>query len=306
MNTAHEQYKKGNELRALGRDKEALLAYESALSIQPDFLIAKKCADFLRSHLEKKCLSFGRLYESEGNISEACTEYTRALEIDPRSVPAHKHLALLYMHSGEFTHAKSHIHAALEIHPSQGILYFYLGQICDHEERHADAVDAYTHAQRYMAHNKEIARHKRLSARLSDLYTHAHGPTPSPEIALDIASVYLEKDMPEVAIGVLERIIRLHARAEGLIYTLANIYFSQDEFQKALDRYKKCRAISRGSIADEEVCYKIGLCYLNLDKRPTAREAFEKCLCLCPTSRSALRAKAELANIEKTGQLTFF
>jgi tetratricopeptide (TPR) repeat protein len=307
MKTAHEHYKKGNQLRASGCDTEALSEYESAVQLQPDFLIAKKCADFLRAHIEKKCLSFGRLYESEGNVEEAGSEYKRALETNPRSLQGHKHLALLYMRAGDHTNAKKHINAALGINPSQSILYFYLGQLFDHEEKHTEAIEAYSRAQECgSSQSKESARQKGLSKRLAALYQNTPGRVPAPEIGLDIAAVYLEKNMPEAAIRVLGRVIRQHRQAQGLIYTLANIHFTRSEFTKAQRYYEKCLSLKKGTIAREEIFYRIGLCYLQLKKRSPAREAFEQCLCLSPTSRTALRAKAELATLEKSGQLSLF
>jgi tetratricopeptide (TPR) repeat protein len=139
---AHKHYRRGNELRACGCDADALHEYEEAIRLKPDFLIAKKCADFLRSHLEKKFLSFGRLYETEGNLKDAYEEYRRALKINPESSQAHKHIGLLSLEMGNLSRANRHIRRALALNPSYGILYFYLAQIYDREEKYAEAISS--------------------------------------------------------------------------------------------------------------------------------------------------------------------
>jgi len=298
MESARSHYKKGNLLRTEGHDLEALHEYEYAVQLDPQFLLAKKCADFLRNQLEKTFLSFGKLHYSEGNKHDACKEYTQALAINPRSWRAHQKLGMIYHELQELSKAKHHIQEAIRLSPSHARLYCLLGRIEDYNENHKAALAAYKKAHGIDPHNKEITKHTLLSQKIYTLYEQMGHAIPSPFEGHDIASLYLEKNMPEMAITTLKKTIRKYPTDQGVLFTLANVYYGINRFKMAQRYYLKCLEVNNETIAPEEVHYRLGLTLSGMHERAAAHNAFKNVVTIAPRSRTALRAKAELDNLQ--------
>jgi tetratricopeptide (TPR) repeat protein len=294
MNSAHDHYKKGNLLRTHGHDLAALSEYERALALDPHFLLAKKSADFLRSHLEKIFFSFGKLYISEGKNEDACKEFKQVLKINPLSWRAHVKLCILYREIHDLEKAKSHITQAIQIAPHHASLYAEQGHIEDMEENYSAAYTSYEKALALEPHNKGISKHKELTRKILELSRTFQDNTFSPCDGLEIASLFIEKNMPQMAVKTIKKTLQKFPSDQSLLFTLANIYFSDNRFKMAYRFYIKALSTKSDIISHEELYYRIGMALNGMDERMKAHNAFQNVLTLAPRSRAALRAQAAL------------
>ncbi len=298
MNAAQEHYKNGNRLRSEGHDIEALNEYQKALQCNPDFLLAKKSAEFLRNHLEKIFISFGKLYAQEGYVKDACKEFKQALKMNPQSWRTHQRLSERYRSLQKIETARRYINHAIALAPSHANLYLTLGAIEDANETYSAAYTAYQKASERAPHNTEIRKQVRLSKKLCELHAQKHDKNNAIYTELDVAAIYIEKGMPDTATTRLCRIINQFPDHQGIRFTLANLYYGKEEYHQAEKHFRICLTLKSEAVSLCEIEYRLGLTLVALGNKSAARNSFTNSITLSPQSRPALRAKAELEKIK--------
>jgi len=93
----------GTALRRKGELDEAIAQYKEALRINPDHAAAH--------------LNLGDALEQKGGLDEAISQYQQALQIYPDYAKAHNNLGNAFLQKGNFTEAIAHYQAALKIEP---------------------------------------------------------------------------------------------------------------------------------------------------------------------------------------------
>jgi tetratricopeptide (TPR) repeat protein len=71
------------------------------------------------------------------------TAYTRAVELDPESAPAHVNLGTLYYHLRKWESAEAHYLKAIEVRPEYPLAHFNLGNLYDELGNWAQALECY-------------------------------------------------------------------------------------------------------------------------------------------------------------------
>ena len=299
MDEARKHYKIGNTLRSEGKDTCAIKEYEKALAMDPSFWMAKKSIEFLKQYIEKKHVSFGSLYESEGKTQEAIQEYKKASDVSPSSWRIWKKLGSLYKDAYQLEKAALAVKKSIKLSPTTSALYLLLGNIQDIQEKYPDAIRSYEIALRFSPQNKEILKQKKLSHKLHDVATKLTQSPKSASIYIDIASLFLEKDMPEGAITLLKRGIKKFSYNQEMYFMLGNIHYNLSTFTQAGNFYKKSLQCKSTIIPSEEIHYNIALTFAAQEKWKEAVHEWEQCMKLSGRSRAALRAKANLELISK-------
>jgi hypothetical protein len=109
----------------MGRNEEAVSAYQSALAFAPDYA---DCHNNL-----------GTVYEQMGRLEEAAACYRRALELDANHAHAHSNLGSTLRLQGQLNEARLHCEKALELRPDFVDALLNLGSVRADEGRFAEA-----------------------------------------------------------------------------------------------------------------------------------------------------------------------
>ncbi len=299
MDEARKHYKLGNSLRSEGKDVLAIKEYEKALAIDPSFWMAKKSIEFLKQYIEKKHISFGSLYESEEKLKEAIQEYKKASEINPNSWRIWKKLGSLYKDVNQLEKALQSIKKAIKLSPTTSSLYLLLGNIYDLQEHYIEAISSYETALRFSPQNKEILRQKKITQKLHDVATKLTLSPKSTSIYIDIATLFLEKNMPEMSLNIMKKAIKKFPYNQEIYFILGNLYYNLSKFKMADRFYNKSLQCRATTIPSEEIHYNIALTFAAQEKWKEAIKEWEQCMKLAGRSRAALRAKANLELLSK-------
>jgi tetratricopeptide (TPR) repeat protein len=125
--------KKGLSLSIRGHYEESLLAYEQALSINPNYAGA----------LTGKGISLRSLSRNE----EALCCFDQAIEIDPGDDAAWMNRGFSQYHLRQFKEALSDIEVALKLKPQKASLWLSKGNCLYHLGRHDEALNCYDRAE---------------------------------------------------------------------------------------------------------------------------------------------------------------
>jgi len=134
----------GTALDQTGKLEEALVYYQQALRINPDYVDAH--------------FNLAQLLTGMGRREEAINHYTEVLRLDPGDAMAHYNLANLLADAGRETEAISHYSAATRLAPGDARSRINLGNLFLKHAKWDDAIAAYTEALRvdpnaFEAHN---------------------------------------------------------------------------------------------------------------------------------------------------------
>jgi len=102
----------GYSLRSLKQTDEAVIAYEEAITISPDYADAHN--------------NLGNVFKDSGRIDEAFSCYKKALSIKPDYAEAHSNMGSLYNDLGQLDEAIDCYKKALSIRPEYGEAYMHL------------------------------------------------------------------------------------------------------------------------------------------------------------------------------------
>jgi tetratricopeptide (TPR) repeat protein len=134
----------GNALRGAGQVQEAMLQYERALRLKPDFAEAHQNLGDALLELRK--------------VPEAIAQYEQALRIKPDFSEAHSNLGLALFLMGDAKEAIAHCNQALRLKPDYAEAHCNLGSVLMEQGSPQEAIDHFEQALRLkpdftLAHN---------------------------------------------------------------------------------------------------------------------------------------------------------
>jgi len=103
----------GNALNKKGSVAEAIVHYQKALQIKPDYADAH--------------YNLGNALLKKGNVAEAMVHYQKALQIEPDDADAHNNLGNALLKKGDVDEAIMHYQRALQIKPDYAEAHYNLG-----------------------------------------------------------------------------------------------------------------------------------------------------------------------------------
>jgi TolA-binding protein len=107
-------------------------------------------------------------------------------------------------------------------------------------------------------------------------------------------------DRTDLAVPLMEEYLKKHpkgAHEDEVAYHLGDYYFSQGEFAKAAEAFRRLRETHYTSNLAPDAIYKLGLCYEKLGMAKEAQEALEEVVSIYPFSDAAPKATRELQSI---------
>lgn len=103
-------------------------------------------ANAKESHNPDILFKIGYIFGQAGNDDEAMKYYKEALELDSNNEYIHNALASIYRKNGEYTSAKMHLHASLEIDDENPLTYYNFGNLLVDMQKDEEALEMYKKA----------------------------------------------------------------------------------------------------------------------------------------------------------------
>ena len=88
----------------------------------------------------------GYILQQQGDNDEALNYYKEALELDKDNEFIHNSMASIYRKNSEFTSAKMHLHASLELDNANPITYYNYGNLLVDMQKDDEAIEMYKKA----------------------------------------------------------------------------------------------------------------------------------------------------------------
>ena len=107
-------------------------------------------------------------------------------------------------------------------------------------------------------------------------------------------------DRTDQAVPLMEEYLKKHpkgAHEDEVAYHLGDYYFSQGEYAKAVEAFRRLRETHYTSNLAPDAIYKLGLCYEKLGMQKEAQEALEEVESNYPFSDAAPKATRELQSL---------
>jgi len=146
---AENYFNTGNQLKDSGQLYTAMIAYQKALSIKPDYVQAyKKLAEIylmqrnfdagisacqkavkIQPNFASAYLTLGNIFQSQNLFEQAINTYSQALKIEPSFTQVYANLGSVYYKQRQFNLAISNYQRALEINPKMVSVQLMLGNV---------------------------------------------------------------------------------------------------------------------------------------------------------------------------------
>lgn len=138
LNDAKIYLDRGYVLQQKGKLDDAIVQYQTAIKIAPDYAEAHNNLATVLANLNRH--------------DEAITILKNALRINPEFAQAHFNLGFYLFEKGRYKEATEHLKKTLQIDPNQSDAYLQLGRALAEQELYADAIIAYQNAIRIDPH----------------------------------------------------------------------------------------------------------------------------------------------------------
>ncbi len=151
--SAKEYYYKGVEYAVQGKFQEANEEFEKALKVDPFYGSAENSLKVIKDVIEQKIkretaihLFKGTSYANKGQFDQAISDYTNAIEINPKYAEAYYARGIVYYDQGEYDQAISDFTKAIEINPKFAEAYYNRGIVYKNKDQYDQAISDYTKA----------------------------------------------------------------------------------------------------------------------------------------------------------------
>lgn len=259
----------GNAYVDKGMLDEAIIEYEKALVIRPDYeeahnnlgLIYEKKGELDKaiSMYERALIAnpsyaeayynLGILYEKRGNIEKAVSEYNKSLAINPNFAEAHNNLGQIYARKGMLEKAISEYKLALAINPLYGEAQTNLGT---------------TYANKGMA--DEAISHLKKAITLNPDDARAY---------CNLGTAYIRKKMFDEAISECRNSLSLDPYYAKAYYNLGAAYGNKGMMDKSIANFKEAITINPHYA---KAHYNLGIAYYSMRQFTLAIKHFDEAM----------------------------
>jgi uncharacterized protein (TIGR03032 family) len=146
---ARSQFEQGKKLAKQGEPEQAIICFQAAIDLQPDYIPAyNQLGNTWQTlgKLEEAINSYHKLLEINPNVvaahcnlgaiwqlqnqnEKAITAYQQAIELKPDFIPAYLNLGKLLTNQGHFLKAQTCLQTALQLNPDNAEIHYQLGNI---------------------------------------------------------------------------------------------------------------------------------------------------------------------------------
>ncbi len=228
----------GNALFQKGNVDEALVHYQKALEINPDYAEAH--------------VNLGNALLQKGNVDEAIVHYQKALQIEPDYAKAHVNLGSVLFQKGDVDEAIAHFQKALQINPDNAVTCVDLGYALLQKGNVDEAIAQYQTA---LQINPDYAKaHNNLGNALlqkGDLdeaivhYQKALQINPDYATARNnLGTALLQKGNVDEAIIHYQKALQINPDDAGAYNNLGNALFQKGNVDEAIVHFQKALQIN--------------------------------------------------------------
>ncbi|MFA5239348.1 MAG: tetratricopeptide repeat protein [Phycisphaerae bacterium] len=263
----------GNSYNEVGDTKQAVLALERAVEINPllaesrinlgnIYLKKDRIADAIREYEEALEIdpgnattynNLGNAYTKKGRLYEAAAQYTYSIKLDPNFTEAYRNLANVYCEQEKFAQAVSQLKQAVMLAPLDPNLYKQLGDVFSRMGEYGKAILQYTKA-------IDIKRN------FAEAY-------------YGLALCYNKLDLTDDEIQTYEKALAVKPDMAAALVGLGNVYFKKQDFDSAIEQYEKAALIMP---EDASIHYNLGAAYSNEGKYEQAVAEYRKAVEINP------------------------
>src|SRR5262249_39826243 len=137
---------RGQALLTLGRERDALLTFESAVATDPSLVDVARRVEVLRFRLQEQTLARAREAVRAGRWSDAVAAYTDAIADSPDSPFLYRELGDAERKAGESDRALEHLRRAVTLDPKDAAAYTSIGELLEGQGDIDGASKAYREA----------------------------------------------------------------------------------------------------------------------------------------------------------------
>jgi len=286
---------------ALGQFDAAVVSYEKALKLKPDYAEAYA--------------NLGDVYKNSGHFDMAIINYERALNIKPDFLVVLGNLGNVYSDSGQLAKAVKYYERALKINPDIAIIYNNLGIALKGLGRLGEAISSYERALKikpdFAIVYCNLGNVRRDIGQLEaavECYKEALKIKPDyVEACINIGNIYRNLGNLDAAIEYYEQAIKInpnHAEAHG---NLGSVYSDAAQFDAAIACYERALKIKPDHA---EMYLNLGNVHRDVGHLEMAIECYEEALKIHPDYAEAYsrlgcvlrdfgRLEAALENFER-------
>jgi len=134
---------RGQALVALGREGEAISAFESAVAVDPSLTDIARRIEVLRFRGVEQDIAHARQLARAGRLDEAIAAYTSALASTPDSAFLYRELGGVERQKGDAARALELFRRAVAIDPSDARSLVQIGELLENQSDYAGATKAY-------------------------------------------------------------------------------------------------------------------------------------------------------------------
>lgn len=137
---------RGHALVALGREADALAAFEAALAADPSLGDVRRRVEVLRFRALEQALARARQAARAGKLGDAIAAYTSAIASSPDSAVLYRELAAVERQNGDVDRALDHYRKAVALDAADARSVVHIGEIFEGRGDFAGAEKAYSDA----------------------------------------------------------------------------------------------------------------------------------------------------------------
>ncbi len=157
---------RGQTLLVLNRQREAILDFEIALSVDGSLVDVRRRLDVLRFRLLQKTIDTARLAVSDGRFDDARDSFKQALESSPETAFLHRELGVIERRQGEIVTAIEYLRRAVDLDPTNVEGLIELGKSLEMQGNYIDAQIA-LQAAFTLTPSEELSRYVSAIAKLA-------------------------------------------------------------------------------------------------------------------------------------------
>jgi Flp pilus assembly protein TadD len=138
---------RAHALDALGREADALAAFEAALAVDPSLADVRRRVEVLRFRGAEQTIARARQLARQGHAAEALQAYASAIASSPESSFLYREAAAIERQTSNLAAALAHLRKAAELEPTDARSIAQIGEILEAQGDLEGAAKAYSDAQ---------------------------------------------------------------------------------------------------------------------------------------------------------------
>jgi tetratricopeptide (TPR) repeat protein len=265
--TAEELETRGDELMIAGEVQKALAVYSAALRSSPESPDLN--------------LKMARAFQQRGNLDEAMTRYSVALDADPTRHAARLALTVLQMEKGLWRGASSNLGRLRSAIPEEAQVYRLLARLAERERDENQELSHWITAA-VLDPSDPLPRHEigriyfdrgKYERAVAEFRRSVRSDPGYEEIYLDLGLALIELNRIDEAETAYRRYIDTHQRDAQAYYRLGNALFSKGYSNRAKPHYRRALTLDPGFV---EAHFNLGMACYDDGQFSEARRAFEQ------------------------------